>query len=867
MVASAHLLARHADAPASRPHVVAPPSPIEAALVAAQRIAPLWRLGDFVAVNPFLGLVERTPESAARLLARIAAARMTVPRALVADAIASGRVTRDDLVAALAAGAPATGEAPVAGAPASAEALIALAHAPVRPVALVPTVADVAAGRDWAAFVTNAVSNWAASYFDEGQALWASPWRHLRPWAAWRAEAAIDRTPEIAGVRGFRALVRRLPASACEAITAMVERVAVPENARTTYLHRLLASVGGWASYARGLDWRREDGGDPLVIELLAIRLAWEVALLEGLASGDVADVWERRRAELLTLDLGPAGEAALAGDLALQRAFERASRRELLASLAGVPAAPAPRTPRVQAVFCIDVRSEPYRRALESVAPGLVTLGCAGFFGAPIEYVRLGDEHGTAQCPALLAPSLAVAESVRGVGIDDERGVARRRRARRRAAAVWRSFKLSAVSCFGFVGTGGLAYAPKLVSDALGASRPVHDPASFGLDPQLAPPPEPPLLRSFDPRPQLGPGLEPRTTLDGRPTGMSLAQRLTIAEGALRGMSLTSGFGRLVLLVGHRATTVNNPHAAGLDCGACGGHSGEVNARVTAAILRDPDVRSGLRGRGIDVPDATIFVPAVHDTTTDHVTLFDVETVPPSHADELWRLRRELRAAGARTREERAGRLGLESGAALDQAIVARSEDWSQVRPEWGLAGCRAFMVAPRHRTAGIDLGGRVFLHSYDWRQDDELAVLTQIMTGPMVVGSWISLQYYASTVDNAVFGSGNKTLHNVTGTIGVVEGNGGDLRAGLPWQSVHDGERFVHEPVPLTVVIEAPIDAIELVLEAHPQVRQLFDHRWLTLYAMDGSGRVARQYQGGRRWATVDADAESGAESNHGE
>ena len=146
-----------------------------------------------------------------------------------------------------------------------------------------------------------------------------------------------------------------------------------------------------------------------------------------------------------------------------------------------------------------------------------------------------------------------------------------------------------------------------------------------------------------------------------------------------------------------------------------------------------------------------------------------------------------------------------------MDARIVARSSDWAQVRPEWGLAGCAGFIVAPRHRTAGKDFGGRSFLHSYDWREDEQagFSVLELVMTAPMIVGSWISMQYYASTVDNRVYGCGNKVLHNVVGTVGVLEGNGGDLRVGLPWQSVHDGEHFVHEPMRLNVVIEAPVEA----------------------------------------------------------
>jgi uncharacterized protein YbcC (UPF0753/DUF2309 family) len=243
------------------------------------------------------------------------------------------------------------------------------------------------------------------------------------------------------------------------------------------------------------------------------------------------------------------------------------------------------------------------------------------------------------------------------------------------------------------------------------------------------------------------------------------------------------------------------------------------------------------------------VFLPALHDTTTDEVRLYDVDRVPPQRRAELDRLRGWLGAAAALTRAERAARLGIDPSASPDRAVIARSRDWSEVRPEWGLAGNAAFVAAPRRTTAGRDFGGRVFLHSYDWRQDEDFRVLELIMTAPMVVASWINLQYFGSTVNNRAFGSGNKVLHNVVGTIGVLEGNGGDLRTGLPWQSVHDGSRFVHEPVRLSVFIDAPVEAIERVIARHQGVRDLVENRWVHLFALDGDGPILG-YAGGGTW-----------------
>lgn len=220
---------------------------------------------------------------------------------------------------------------------------------------------------------------------------------------------------------------------------------------------------------------------------------------------------------------------------------------------------------------------------------------------------------------------------------------------------------------------------------------------------------------------------------------------------------------------------------------------------------------------------------------------MFDLDLLPAGFERDITRLEAQLRAASELTRRERAPALGLgaleDAPERLLRALRERAEDWAQTRPERGLANNAAFIVAPRSRTRCVDLQGRCFLHDYDYQADGDGSLLESIMTAPMIVTNWINMQYYASTVDNKRYGSGNKTLHNVVGgRIGVFEGNGGDLRIGLPWQSLNDGERWLHTPLRLTVVIEAPREAIDRVIARHDSVRQLVDNRWLHLMRLDG-------------------------------
>jgi uncharacterized protein len=795
----------------------------EVVQAACDRIAPVWPLDRFVAVNPYLGLRDMTFAEAAERLASTAGARATLPVQTYLDAVADGRITPADLAAALGAH----------GRPVDVDAFLDRVHGSVGAddtawATRVPTVARIAAfetGTDWTRFTTDRVSAFAAAYFDNGQTMWRSAPKSAALYEAWKDEASVDRSPEVMGLRGFRATVRSLPDDAETCIRLAVEELGVPAESLEVYLHAVLLGLAGWSAHARRIGWdaglRGED--DDTLVQLLAVLLGWEVGLHRSLG-GNVDTAWQAAIADLAGGDLGTRSDVT--DRIVLQEAFDRAEQRRLAARFADAPAGGHAGPAAAQAVFCIDVRSEVFRRHLET-SGRVDTIGFAGFFGFPIEFLPLAHATGEAQCPVLLSPACSVPEIVD----DTERtsDAAEHRRLLHHVRRAWKSFKMGAISCFSFVGPVGLLYLPKLFTDSAGTTRPAMHPDSEAL----------PGWARID--------RAPDTTV------VPLDTRVQLAEGALRAMSLTSGFAPLVLVAGHGASTVNNPYDAGLACGACGGHTGEANARVAVAILNDAEVRAALVQRGITIPDGTWFVAAQHDTTTDAVSIFDRSTVPATHTTALEALESALVAAGRGARAERAGRLGITAGTDADEidvAVLRRSTDWAQVRPEWGLAGCRAFVVAPRHRTAGLDLGGRAFLHSYDWRQDDGFGVLELIMTAPMVVASWINLQYYASTVENRLFGSGNKTLHNVVSRLGVLEGNGGDLRTGLPWQSVHDGDELQHEPYRLAVVIEAPIEAMNDVLRAHPDVQELCDHGWVHLLAMDGEGHVSHRYAGGLAW-----------------
>ena len=778
---------------------------------AVRAIPPAWPLTATVAVNPFLGQISETLDHTAARLARIGGVRLALPRKHYADLIAKGEITDEDLVAALQASTLFNQiDLPALKA--------ALAEEP-QPVAALPTIAELAAratGKDWPGLVSERIGTFAAGFFDQGQALWAAS-RHNGLYAAWRAFATHDLTPEILGLKGFSIHVDETP----ETPHGAIERAAVSLGLGAepgTYFHQLLLTVGGWAQYARDIQFKAEVEGraDTTALELLAIRLVFEEALYAQHKTAIESEWQQVRRSHVEPVS--PDFDTVIDG--LLQVAAERAAQRKLAATLAAPsPIKVAELRPVLQAAFCIDVRSEVFRRSLESVDPAVRTLGFAGFFGLGASHKGFASDVSEHRLPVLLKPSVFSCSAV-----DHDEDADQQARFSARATRAWGRFKLAAVSSFAFVEAMGPVYAGKLLRDGLGFGK--------GKSPDAA-------------KPRFAPSLD-------------LDTRAVVAETVLKAMSLTEGFGRFVLIAGHGANVVNNPYASALHCGACGGYAGDVNARLLADLLNDRAVREKLAVNGISIPADSVFLGGLHDTTTDTVTLFEDDLENDILPQDIVRIRQWLAQAGSLTRAERARRLPR----ATADRVIERSKDWSEVRPELGLAGCRAFIAAPRTRTAGRSLEGQAFLHDYVWKKDEGFKVLELILTAPVVVASWISLQYFGSCVEPSLFGAGNKLLHNVVGGIGVVEGNGGNMRAGLPWQSVHDGENFVHEPLRLTVAVEAPKEAISDILKRHAQVRALFDNGWLHLFTLDEQGQMAWRYAGNLGWTDVRAGAASDAE-----
>jgi uncharacterized protein YbcC (UPF0753/DUF2309 family) len=672
-------------------------------------------------------------------------------------------------------------------------------------------------------------------------------------YAAWLAVAPRDPRIRRLGGRAGCHLISRLGDTPIDAIHRSLVLLGVNEADRVSVLARHLARQPGWAGHAkwRSASRRPTDRLPALhLVDYLAVRLATEAVLLAGatpLPSGPAPPrtpflarpsrepgagrrgaVGEGRDRPAGTTSRPPVGREALI-------AHERRYRDGLLATLSLLPTpARRPVDPDAQVLFCIDPRSEGARRRLEEAGP-YETFGVAGFFSLPLRYRHFGSADEVELCPAILTPTRRVAE-IPAPGAARPAGRRLRRRQTLEAAhAAYKGARDDPVGTFALAEMAGFLTAPITLTKTLapGPARRLAERLRHALAPDR--------FVTFD-----------LATLDSEGDDEEWGD---LAWTLLTSAGLTHDFAPLVVFCGHGSATENNPYASALDCGACGGQRGGNAARVAAAVLGRPGVRRHLARRGIHIPARTTFAAAEHNTATGTLHLLDHHLLPSDAAEQATALVRSFaEASGPGRRRPRR---------------VAEPADWAQLRPEWALAGNAALIVGPRHLTAGRDLGGRCFLHSYDTANDPDGRVLEAILLGPLIVAHWINAQYYFSSVDPEILGAGDKSVHNVLAGVGVVSGRDGDLAVGLPVQSlfVHPTDtRPVHEPLRLLAVVAAPIDRLETVIARQELLRQLFDGEWVHLAAggPDEGGWSLRAPGG--HWQAWSADRAQGSASPRG-
>ncbi|MBL8240008.1 MAG: DUF2309 domain-containing protein [Bryobacterales bacterium] len=515
--------------------------------------------------------------------------------------------------------------------------------------------------------------------------------------------------------------------------------------------------------------------------------------------------------------------------------AYERWHEQEILLGLASHRRNYVPNEKRLRPVaqvfFCIDEREESTRRALEEVDPLVETFSAAGFFGVAVDYKGIDDAHGVALCPVVVKPQHAVVERATEEDAHlHEQRVFRRRLWARLSRGLFVSSRSLVRGAISTAVLGTLTSVP-LIARVLAPRR-------YGLLREA-------LNRAFFPEPRTEVTLmrndsESQHAVEGLLQGFAIAEKADRVASVLGPAGLVKDFSRLVVVLGHGSTSLNNPHESAHDCGACGGRRGGPNARLFAAMANHPEVRAELVSRGITIPADTWFVGGYHDTCSDDVVLFDTGAVPVSHHPSLAAIRNSFDLMRARSAHERARRFESCSPSADPAAalwhVEERSEHLAQPRPEYGHCTNAVCIVGRREITRNLFMDRRAFLVSYDPYIDPDNQSLARLMGAVVPVCGGISLEYYFSFVDNERYGCGTKLPHNITGLIGVMNGQASDLRTGLPLQMVE-----IHEPVRILFVVETTPERLETVIEANPAVKEFVVNRWIRIAAMDpDTGRI---------------------------
>lgn len=662
---------------------------------------------------------------------------------------------------------------------------------------------------------------WLIAFMDEGLAEWSMPYKKQGFYKAWKSLVRYDKEFSLNSSEA-------LPDESVELLESLIKEFS--EEDQVKILEQHLSALPGWTGYIKNRAETNSEWQDKFSITLedyLAVRLCIAVNLdIELLpAKKNYSSNNEKRELQYVWL-----------------KAWEKSWQNRLSKDLQETLKISDPATtknsneiPEAQMVFCIDTRSELIRRHIESQG-NYETFGYAGFFGIAMDYENLGDGIVKKSCPPILASSYKVTEQVKDQKQADASKYLKRQERQKFTHYFLKRMKHMLPSAFGYVEGSGFFYGISLFIRTLMPER-LYD--SKKKENESFEGSCEPYLHSIN--------------ASSSSVKISLEEKTGIVKSAFDLMGWKT-FSPLVLFVGHGSHSANNPFGSSLDCGACAASPGRHNARMLAKLANQPEVREALKDFNIHIPDSTLFLGAEHNTTTDELVLFDSD-LPESHKGQLSKLKENLSKAQYSAIAERLG-----NPKNSIKAVHKKTNDWSETRPEWGLAKNAGLIVGPRSLTKNLNLKGNCFLHSYDWEMDTEGKALEGIMQGPMVVTQWINNHYYFSSVDNNNYGGGSKITHNVTGRFGVMQGNGGDLKRGLPLQSVNEtDQKPYHKPLRLSVYIHAPKERIVGILEKHEHLKALLDNEWIYLMVIDPKHEnKIMAYEKGLQWKAAKKSSE---------
>ncbi|HFR4222690.1 TPA: putative inorganic carbon transporter subunit DabA, partial [Bacillus cereus] len=274
------------------------------------------------------------------------------------------------------------------------------------------------------------IIKWCKLYLDESGSNWTMPNREKGFYRAWQHLIKFD--PALS--KNERKVLKNWPQDAEVALARALSELGISESNIQSYLEGHLLSLPGWAGMIR---WRSQQSiqEQELLIEYLAVRISMELAIVKpylplknqkvekkvsivpliaswiywgNISTREWLQMPATEQSELLVFAYR--FDENIRKKLWLE-AWEQTHAEQLREKIASTQRATNDKK-RVlaQLAFCIDVRSEPFRRHLEKLGP-FETFGIAGFFGLPIATSELGSNNNHPSLPVILKPKHQIKE------------------------------------------------------------------------------------------------------------------------------------------------------------------------------------------------------------------------------------------------------------------------------------------------------------------------------------------------------------------------------------------------------------------------------------------------------------------------